>query len=139
MVRGSAAARCLYPAGHGVLLRDSPGVTRSERIVTLDILRGLALFGMILVHFHQEMEMPATGTEDLVGWAVWIGVESKAWATFAFLFGAGLAILMRNLEARGAHVIPVYLRRMLMLAIFGAAVELLFGFNILIEYALWGT
>ena len=114
-------------------------MSRSERIVTLDILRGLALFGMILVHFHQEMEMPATGTEDLVGWVIWIGVESKAWATFAFLFGAGFAILMRNLEARGARVIPIYLRRMLMLAMFGVAVEVLFGFNILIEYAIWGT
>jgi uncharacterized protein len=94
---------------------------------------------MILVHFHQEMELPTKGPEDLVGWAIWVGVESKAWATFAFLFGAGFAILMRNLEARGAHVVPIYLRRMLVLAIFGIAVETLFGFNILIEYAIWGT
>ena len=114
-------------------------MTRAERIVTLDVLRGLALFGMILVHFHQKMEIPSPGREDLVGWAVWVGVESKAWATFAFLFGAGFAILMRNLEARGARVIPIYLRRMLVLAVFGIAVEVLLGFNILIEYAIWGT
>jgi uncharacterized protein len=114
-------------------------VSQRERIVTLDVLRGLALFGMILVHFHQKMEVPTAGTEDLIGWGIWIGVESKAWATFAFLFGAGFAIFMRNLEVRGARVIPIFLRRMLLLAIIGIAVEVLLGFQILVEYALWGT
>ena len=114
-------------------------MSRSERIVTLDILRGLALFGMILVHFHQDMEKPAAGLEDIVGWIIWMGLETKAWATFAFLFGAGFAILMRRLEARGERVVPLYLRRMLGLAIFGFAVQALFGFQILIEYAIWGV
>lgn len=111
----------------------------SDRIVALDILRGIALFGMILVHFHQEMEIPSTGMEDLIGWTIWMGVESKAWATFAFLFGAGFAILMRRAEARGLRLVPFYLRRMLGLAVFGIAVQLLFGFKILIDYAIWGT
>jgi uncharacterized protein len=109
------------------------------RIVTLDILRGLALFGMILVHFHQKMEKPATGAEDLVGWFVWMGVETKAWATFAILFGAGFAILMRRIESRGLPVIPVFLRRMAALAVIGIIVQLLTGFSILVEYAIWGV
>jgi uncharacterized protein len=112
----------------------------SERIVTLDILRGLALFGMILVHFHQKMEINVEhGLEGLIGWIVWMGVETKAWATFAFLFGAGFAILMRRLELRGRRVVPVFLRRMLVLAAIGIAVELLLGFRILLEYAIWGV
>lgn len=111
----------------------------ADRIVTLDILRGIALFGMILVHFHQNMELPSSGREDLVGWAIWMGVESKAWATFAFLFGAGFAILMRRAEARGLRVVPLFLRRMFALAVFGIAVQLLFGFRILLDYALWGV
>jgi len=32
-----------------------------ERLHALDILRGLALFGMILVHFHQKMRLEVTG------------------------------------------------------------------------------
>jgi uncharacterized protein len=111
----------------------------SDRIVTLDILRGIALFGMILVHFHQTMEIPSTGTEDLVGWTIWMGVETKSWATFAFLFGAGFAILMRRAEARGLKVVPLYLRRMLALAVIGLAVQLLLGFRILLDYAIWGV
>ena len=114
-------------------------MTRAERIVTLDVLRGLALFGMILVHFHQKMEIPSKGMEDLVGWFVWMGVETKAWATFAFLFGAGFAILMRRAEARGLAVVPLFLRRMLALALIGIAVEALTGFSILVAAAIWGV
>src|SRR5512141_1962618 len=102
-------------------------VDRSNRIVALDILRGIALFGMILVHFHQRMERPSTGTEDIVGWFVWMFAETKAWATFAFLFGAGFAILMQRAEVRGLRVVPLYLRRMAALAVFGLLVQVLFG------------
>jgi uncharacterized protein len=112
--------------------------SRQDRIVTLDILRGFALFGMIFVHFHQEMENPATGAEDFVGWFVWMGLETKAWATFAILFGAGFAILMQRIESRGLSVVPVFLRRMLALAVIGILVNLLTGFRILLEYAMWG-
>ena len=113
--------------------------SQRDRIVSLDILRGFALFGMILVHFHQKMESPATGAEDIVGWVIWMGLETKAWATFAILFGAGFAILMRRIESRGMNVVPIMLRRMLALAVIGAMVQLLTGFSILLEYAIWGV
>ncbi len=114
-------------------------MSKTERIVTLDILRGLALFGMIIVHFHQDMEMPTEGTEDIVGWIVWIGLETKAWAAFAFLFGAGFAIFMRRAEAKGLDVVPLFLRRMIGLALIGIFVEYVLGFKILVDYAIWGV
>src|SRR5512144_1024222 len=110
-----------------------------ERIHTLDILRGLALFGMILVHFHQRMRLEATGVEDLPGWIVYIFVEQKAWGTFAFLFGVGFAILLRRLESRHAPVVATYLRRLAALAVFGVIAAVAFGFHILFEYACWGV
>src|SRR5258705_13863539 len=113
-------------------------VESEERLHALDVLRGLALFGMILVHFHQKMRLESTGLEDLIGWAVWVLIEQKAWATFAFLFGAGFAILLRRLERRGAPVVVVYLRRLAMLAVFGIIAEVGFGFHILFAYACWG-
>ena len=109
-----------------------------QRIHALDILRGLALFGMILVHFHQKMRLEATGLEDLIGWAVYVLVEQKAWGTFAFLFGVGFAVLLRRLEARGAPVTRIYLRRLGSLALFGVVAEVGFGFQILTAYAAWG-
>jgi uncharacterized protein len=110
-----------------------------ERLHALDILRGLALFGMILVHFHQKMRIEVTGLEDLIGWGVWVLVEQKAWGTFAFLFGVGFAVLLRRLEARGAAVGPIYLRRLATLACVGLIVDVCFGFQILFAYACWGV
>ncbi len=94
---------------------------------------------MILVHFHQKMRVDVSGLEDLIGWAVYIFVEQKAWGTFAFLFGVGFAILLRRLEARGAPVVSTYLRRMGALALFGMIAEVCFGFHILFSYACWGV
>jgi uncharacterized protein len=106
-----------------------------ERIVTLDILRGLALFFMILVHFHEFMRIEAKGFEDLIGWVVYVGIEQKAWGTFAFLFGVGFAVLLRRLDAREIGVGPLYLRRLGALALFGVAAQVFFGFTILTMYA----
>ena len=114
-------------------------VTRDERVHTLDILRGLALLGMILVHVHQHMEVEASGAEGLIGWVTWVGVETKAWGVFALLFGAGFALLLRNVERRGAPVAALYLRRLAALAVFGLVAEAGFGFQILLEYAIWGV
>lgn len=113
-------------------------VGAEERLEALDILRGLALCAMILVHFHQKMRREAGGIEDLIGWAVWVLVEQKSWGTFAFLFGVGFAILLRRLDARGASILPTYLRRLAALAVFGVVAEVGFGFSILFDYASWG-
>jgi uncharacterized protein len=66
------------------------------------------------------------------------GVQTKAWALFALLFGAGFAILMRRAEAAGKSITPLVVRRLLGLAIIGVAVEAISGFTILLDYAVWG-
>ena len=111
---------------------------RQVRLDALDILRGLAILGMIVVHWHQRVGRPATGWEDVIAWAVWVLVEQKSWGIFAFLFGVGFALLLRGLEARGDPVVPIYLRRLTALAAFGVLAEVGFGFNVLFEYACWG-
>ena len=119
---------------------DDQSTGAAHRIVSLDILRGMALMGMILVHFHQKMEYEVeAGLEGLIGWIIWMGVEGKSWATFAFLFGAGFAVLMRRLETRGKPVTAIFLRRMLVLGVIGLAVITLTGFTILLDYAIWGV
>jgi len=116
----------------------------TARIETLDILRGLALFGMIIVHFHQRFRAnPPTSDgwpgEWLVGWIVWWGLEEKAAAIFAFLFGVGFAILLRRASAAGRPLAVPYLRRLVVLAAAGVVVEALTSFAILVHLALWGV
>jgi uncharacterized protein len=108
------------------------------RIDSLDILRGFALLGMLIVHFH-ERTVETSGFDDLVRTLVWRLVESKSHGTFALLFGAGFAIQLRRATARGGPFVAMYLRRLAALAVFGFAAHALFGFNVLLGYAVWGV
>ncbi len=109
-----------------------------KRIDSLDILRGLALLGMFVVHFHERSTEPG-GLDEAVRMLIWRLVESKSHGTFALLFGAGFAIQLRRAEARGGPFAWFYLRRLAVLALFGLAAHALFGFNVLLGYAVWGV
>lgn len=113
-------------------------VEPNERLHALDVLRGLALIFMILVHFHQLMRLESKDWQGLISWGIWVGVEEKAWGTFALLFGAGFALLLRRLEARGARPVPILVRRLLTLFVIGWLVERVIGFHILTTYAICG-
>lgn len=108
-----------------------------SRLGAVDVLRGFALLGMILVHVR-ERSREATGVLDLIGWAVYLLVESKSWATFAFLFGVGFALQLRSSARSERPFIAVYLRRLAALAVFGIAAEVLFGYHVLFSYAVCG-
>src|SRR5687767_9133817 len=117
---------------------------QTRRLETLDILRGFALFGMIIVHFHQRFRLTTadiqlTPGEDLVGGIVWMGMEQKSMAVFALLFGAGSAILLRRAELQGKPLTGFYLRRLAVLAVIGLLVEIFTGFSVLVHYAIWGV
>lgn len=110
----------------------------TERLNLLDVLRGGAIAGMVMVHFHEHTG-ELGGFEDVIRTAVWRLVETKSHGTFALLFGAGFAIQMRRAEARGAPFAAMYFRRLGVLAIFGFIAHACFGFNVLLSYAVWGV
>ena len=110
----------------------------TNRLQALDILRGIALLGMFVVHFHMRSTDPGD-VEDILRTLIWRLVESKAHGTFALLFGAGFAIQLRRAETSGRPFTSVYLRRLIALAGFGAVAHAGFGFNVLLGYAIWGV
>jgi uncharacterized protein len=113
--------------------------TTGDRIQSLDILRGLALLGMFIVHFHVRSTEPG-GFDETLRTLIWRLVESKSHGTFALLFGAGFAIQLRRAEARNqSSITALYLRRLAVLALFGVAAHAFFGFNVLVGYAAWGV
>lgn len=115
------------------MVADTP-----SRLGAVDILRGFALLGMILVHVRGRSQ-EAGGWLDLFGWAVYVGVESKSWATFAFLFGVGFALQLRSAQKSGRPFVATYLRRLAALAMFGIAAEVFFGYHVLFSYAVCGV
>jgi uncharacterized protein len=107
------------------------------RLHVLDVLRGIALLGMFLVHFHNY----ASGggwLNDVYGRIVTLFFEERFWAIFGMLFGVGFAIQFRRADARGGAYLSKYLRRLAALAVFGFIAHGVFGYNVLLGYAIWG-
>lgn len=121
-------------------------VSPDARLLQLDVLRGLALFGVLLVNigvfsgsfWAQEAKLPYP-----MGWggpaldfAVRTLLESKAASLLGMLYGVGLAIQLESAERKGRAYIPFALRRAGVLALFGIAHSvLLWNMDILLDYA----
>lgn len=120
-----------------------------RRYESIDILRGIALFGVLAVNLVTEFRtsifaqfVPAPDEprliDRIVTGFVHYGLELKAFAVFSFLFGVGLAIQFERLAGTGQ---PLYwlTRRLLVLLGFGMVhLLLIWNGDILTEYALAG-
>ncbi|MFI5098038.1 MAG: DUF418 domain-containing protein [Candidatus Acidiferrales bacterium] len=125
-------------------------VSLSERILFIDILRGMALFGILAANmraffapldcyehigvlFHSRADVLAQAFIDAF-------IQGKFISIFSFLFGMGFAIQMSRAEARGVRFLSFYPRRLLALALFGLIHGLLiWAGDILLTYALSGA
>jgi len=124
-------------------------VQQAERIPIVDILRGFALFGILLVNmalFNHPFETILLPTDPTMPWydrgAKWLihfVSDGKFYSLFSFLFGLGLTLLMARIQARGGRFVPLYVRRLLVLLVIGALHAFLSRVDdILIMYALIG-
>lgn len=124
-------------------------VIPEERIQWIDAVRGIALFGVLIVNLLTEFRIsifqqflgatPGPSDSDhVVERIVALGFESKAFCLFALLFGIGLAIQFERLSAGGRRL-QWLVRRLAVLLVFGL-IHLLLVWNgdILTEYALAG-
>jgi len=122
-------------------------IVAAQRIEALDVVRGFALIGIFLMNVEFFNRTVATLTDGmprgLTGanwWASWFVayfVQGKFWTIFSLLFGMGFAVMMRRAEQAGREFLQVYLRRVLALAVFGAAHYIfLWEGDILFSYAI---
>lgn len=120
------------------------------RIATLDILRGVAVMGILAMNvvafampFQAYMNPLAFGLEsqaDLASWAFsFILIDGKMRGLFSFLFGASALLVIEQARAAGENEARVHIRRMLWLLFFGLLHFYFIWFgDILVSYALIG-
>ena len=121
------------------MLEANPGpVAPASRIVEIDMVRGFALFGVLLVNMYNfgADSIAWNSPADQVAFTIKrVFFESKSWTLFSILFGFGFAVQLQRAEARGLRIVPAYLRRLAVLFALGAAHALLFDGDILMLYA----
>ncbi len=118
----------------------SPAMTpvqQSERIQILDILRGFAVFGILVVNmagFASPAFLPGYVHPESMPWydsvaesLVLFLAEGKFYMIFSFLFGLGFSVQLARAEARGSDIRSFYPRRL----------SVLFGMGILHSILLW--
>lgn len=114
-----------------------------RRIAALDVLRGFALFGILLVNalimagpytlFGGGPEAPRS--EQVAAWMVNVLVTGKFHVLFGFLFGYSFVLQKRSAEWAGAFFAPRHLRRATGLLAFGVVhAVLLYTGDILMTY-----
>jgi uncharacterized protein len=124
-------------------------VAPSERIEVVDVLRGVALCGILTVnmrlfnmpwvYFWVEQPWWPELHNRLATWAVKALAEGKFFPLFSLLFGFGMALQMQRIESRGGRFVRLYVRRLLALLIFGLChVAFLWWGDILVPYAVLG-
>ena len=115
----------------------SPAPTaRRDRISSMDVLRGVALMGILIgnilafglpyLNFTVQLgtHLPAfsgpdAGINTAFWFARWLLMEGKMRGLFSLLFGAGVILLTSRLEANRADAADIYMRRNLWLLLFG--------------------
>ena len=140
---------CTTPTRHPEAPITTP-VTQSERIAAIDVLRGFAVLGILIVNMQGFARVssaytnPASGrileAADLWTWAtIYLFADTKFISIFSLLFGVGIAIMSERMASRGLSGTGLHYRRQLWLLVIG----LIHGFliwhgDILVSYALCG-
>lgn len=131
-------------------LQSQDSTRSAERIVSLDVLRGFALLGILIMNI-QSFSMPGaaylnpTAYGDLGGANLWTWVAShvladqKFMSIFSMLFGAGVCLFADRALARTGGSAGLHYRRTFWLLVFGLMhAHLLWYGDILVIYALCG-
>ncbi len=142
--RGAPDAAAIVPSAAA----STPApIAQRARIADIDVIRGLALFGVLICNLAFCFRVPRLSItrppnshlDDIVVRLVKIFLADKSMTLFSMLFGAGLSIFFERACARGSGAVQLVLRRLGILLLVGLAHLFLFwDAEILVNYALAG-
>ena len=140
-------ARC--PLGTETAVNPAPldPIAPGERIATLDVLRGFALAGILLMNIeafvgpvmgaYSGLDPALSGADRIADGLVYFFVQGKFYTLFALLFGMGFAMMAQRADASGRPFVGLYFRRGLALLGIGLVHALLvWSGDVLVTYAL---
>ncbi|WP_090995232.1 DUF418 domain-containing protein [Pedobacter insulae] len=117
----------------------------NQRTVIVDILRGWALLGVVLMNYYDfftlgrnwETFKPDAFT-NIAMYIISIVFAAKSWTLLSVLFGYGFAVLMNNVKGKGHNPYGFFAGRMFWLLVLAVINSALFFGDILKDYAVLG-
>ena len=129
-------------------LKNLVPITIKQRLVAMDILRGLALIGILLMNIEWfnraisslgSQDNSLSGLDHVVGWLIRCFVEGKFYTLFSLLFGMGFAVMLIRAKQAERPFGAWFSRRMIALIVFGLLhMIFLWGGDILQNYGVAG-
>ena len=119
----------------GAVVGTAPSGGPKPRVDAVDALRGLALVGMLLVHFQYYVNDNSAWSIRINDAVDFIAVD-RFYPLFAVLFGTGFTLQMQRWGERPGFV-AMYLRRLTALMGFAVLLIGLSGYKVLESYAFW--
>lgn len=125
-------------------------VLQNERADILDILRGLALLGVMLDNLFgftgwgfltlaQRQALPTWNADAILAYSELSFINGKFYSLFSLLFGIGFSIILIRNQQKRFNPFKIFYRRLFILLIIGAGhLLLLWEGDILVLYALIG-
>ncbi len=126
----------------------TPSTKPNSRIDVADVLRGIAIGGIVLIHFIEQLNFyqfrePSTPFMGWLNQTVWdttfFLLAGKMYAIFSLLFGLSFFIQHDNQAQRGVDFRPRFVWRMVLLFLFGLFDLLFYNGDILTVYAVCGV
>ncbi|MGG2015835.1 DUF418 domain-containing protein [Bacillus sp. S10(2024)] len=121
-------------------------ISQNERIHSIDMIRGIAILGIFLVNWptlagieSRDLTTVYEGFDRYIRLFYDLFVQTKFYTIFSFLFGLGFYIFMKRAEEKTNHPKLLFIRRLLILFLFGFLhYVLLWDGDILHNYAISG-
>ncbi|MEO0473627.1 MAG: DUF418 domain-containing protein [Bacteroidota bacterium] len=131
-----------------MMKESSHPIVRADRIQSLDVLRGFAILGILIMNI-QSYAMPGAAYSnpmafgDMTGLNKWVWILSHIFADqkfmtiFSILYGAGVVLVTQNAEKRNGKSAGLHYRRTFWLLLIGLIhAHLIWYGDILVPYAI---
>lgn len=122
----------------------------TNRIDSLDLIRGVAILGILIMNITSFSQIGmaylnpklGAGIEGINGWIhsfAFLFADMRFMSIFSILFGAGMMLFVRNIEQKGLKPVKYHYKRMFLLLGFGLIhAHLIWMGDILVPYAICG-
>ena len=129
---------------------QSQPIDLKNRIHTLDLLRGFAVLGILIMNITSFSQISIAYMNPKIGGGLegynqyfhafnYIFADTRFMSIFSILFGAGVVLFTQRIEAKGKRVNALHYKRMFWLLIFGLIhAYFIWAGDILVTYAICG-